>query len=368
MTQETHADLVGLLYEAAVEEMRWPEVFSASHRVFEGVPLQLTCAISATASIERLTQHGFRQISLLGLDALNAPWPFFPCGARPSSSSVAEIHDPEGLLERRPAGWMQPKIEQLRQAYIACGLFSLNQEKDFAIAGVPHTDDNAGKIERIQRRFTTTFQDLSRVIKIRSKMRTLGSTNEIANNLATRCPMAVCVVDQEGVVQFSTEHMAAILQGSSRFSIDHNNRFCISNSAESGYLATAIREASEGCERTIRLDMSHKDFTIVRVAPMQCQSLYGNRALVRLAIDMKPTRQSWELSQLLKDLYGLTEAESRVAHGLFHTGDLREVAEEAGVTINTVRTQLKSLLHKTGVNSQVKLVLKIAHHASTIWT
>ncbi|MBF0179908.1 MAG: PAS domain-containing protein [Magnetococcales bacterium] len=59
---------------------------------------------------------------------------------------------------------------------------------------------------------------------------------------------------------------------------------------------------------------------------------------------------------MLRDLYGLTGAECHLAGELANGRDLDEVARARGISMHTVRNQLKSIFSKTGVNRQVDLV------------
>jgi DNA-binding CsgD family transcriptional regulator len=59
---------------------------------------------------------------------------------------------------------------------------------------------------------------------------------------------------------------------------------------------------------------------------------------------------------LLRELYGLTSAESRVATYLYNGICIKEIAERNNASVATVRDQLASVFQKTRVNSQPKLV------------
>lgn len=58
----------------------------------------------------------------------------------------------------------------------------------------------------------------------------------------------------------------------------------------------------------------------------------------------------------LRRLYGLTAAEADLAAGLLHGLRLEDFAEERGVRLTTVRTQLRALFEKTDTNRQPELV------------
>lgn len=63
---------------------------------------------------------------------------------------------------------------------------------------------------------------------------------------------------------------------------------------------------------------------------------------------------------VLQGLFDLTPAEARVARAIGEAHSIEWIAESSGVSRETVRTQLKSVLSKTGVGRQVELVQLLA--------
>ncbi|WP_165937912.1 helix-turn-helix transcriptional regulator [Methylobacterium segetis] len=68
---------------------------------------------------------------------------------------------------------------------------------------------------------------------------------------------------------------------------------------------------------------------------------------------------------VLSGLFDLTGAEARVARELTACRTVEEIAAQAGVSVNTIRTQLKSVLAKTGTRRQAELVGLLAGMAPT---
>jgi DNA-binding CsgD family transcriptional regulator len=61
----------------------------------------------------------------------------------------------------------------------------------------------------------------------------------------------------------------------------------------------------------------------------------------------------------LKEAYQITPSEGRIAQGLVNGLSLNELSDTHHVSINTLRTQAKSLLKKTGCANQAKLIVKL---------
>ncbi|MBA2592901.1 MAG: helix-turn-helix transcriptional regulator [Pseudomonadota bacterium] len=70
-----------------------------------------------------------------------------------------------------------------------------------------------------------------------------------------------------------------------------------------------------------------------------------------------PAEAPRNLTETLRRLYRLTAAEARLVTALARGDTPKAAAERFQVTENTIRTQLKSVLAKTGVRRQVDLVL-----------
>jgi DNA-binding CsgD family transcriptional regulator len=66
------------------------------------------------------------------------------------------------------------------------------------------------------------------------------------------------------------------------------------------------------------------------------------------------------LTEVLTGLFDLTPAEARIARGISTGRSLDELARAGGVSRETVRTQLKSLMMKTGTSRQVELAVLLS--------
>jgi DNA-binding CsgD family transcriptional regulator len=65
--------------------------------------------------------------------------------------------------------------------------------------------------------------------------------------------------------------------------------------------------------------------------------------------------------ELLRDVFLLTRAEIRLAKRLSCGESLSEIADRLGVSVATLRVQLKTLFQKTGTSRQGQLVSLLAH-------
>jgi DNA-binding CsgD family transcriptional regulator len=66
-------------------------------------------------------------------------------------------------------------------------------------------------------------------------------------------------------------------------------------------------------------------------------------------------------AQVLQGLFDLSPAEARIARQIGEGRTVEAIAGAFGVSQNTVRVQLKSVLHKTGLHRQAQLVALLAN-------
>jgi DNA-binding CsgD family transcriptional regulator len=69
--------------------------------------------------------------------------------------------------------------------------------------------------------------------------------------------------------------------------------------------------------------------------------------------------------ELVQSLFDLTPAEARVARGLAAGKTVDDIAADGGTSANTIRTQLRGVLEKTGCNRQVDIVALLTAISAT---
>jgi DNA-binding CsgD family transcriptional regulator len=101
----------------------------------------------------------------------------------------------------------------------------------------------------------------------------------------------------------------------------------------------------------------------ILVCPTRNSPIGLSRAVAAVAFVNDPLQQQRPPQEVLRVLYGLSPAESRVALLLGDGRAPREIANIVGVTDNTVRSQIKSIFSKTGVKRQGELVRLLLSHS-----
>lgn len=103
---------------------------------------------------------------------------------------------------------------------------------------------------------------------------------------------------------------------------------------------------------------SGKTPLIIRVLPLPIEAThrFALSAPAALVIVTDPDVSPRPHEQLLQDIYKLTAAEARVAVQLAMGSDPKQISENFGVSITTLRSQISSILSKTGANRQIDLI------------
>jgi len=70
--------------------------------------------------------------------------------------------------------------------------------------------------------------------------------------------------------------------------------------------------------------------------------------------------------ELIQSLFDLTPAEARVARSLVAGETVEEIASASGVSNNTVRSQVRGVLEKTGCRRQAEVVALLGNVGGTV--
>ena len=98
----------------------------------------------------------------------------------------------------------------------------------------------------------------------------------------------------------------------------------------------------------------------VDVMPLPRQRLELRFDARALLVVRSETGNEQRRATVLRDNFGFTPAEVQIALALVRGMKAEAIAKERGVSVGTVRVQIKSLLAKAGVNRQMELVARVA--------
>lgn len=117
--------------------------------------------------------------------------------------------------------------------------------------------------------------------------------------------------------------------------------------------------SSELFEEDFLLAIPKKNKTIpmiIQMLPIKEKSNINKGTKKILIILNDPSFSPFPNSSFLKQAFQLTSQESKIASLLSKGADLKEIAMELNISLNTVRTHLKHIYSKTGTSRQAELI------------
>lgn len=131
-------------------------------------------------------------------------------------------------------------------------------------------------------------------------------------------------------------------------------------------LATTVRQSVDAAHgqggfagSVLRLPGLHGETVQLFVAPAPASSDRFGTGVGAVLFMKESTGAAVDLAASLRSIYQLTAAEAALAEALIEGKSLKVFADERGVTLNTVKSQLKQVTMKVGVKRQVDVVREI---------
>jgi DNA-binding CsgD family transcriptional regulator len=196
-------------------------------------------------------------------------------------------------------------------------------------------------------------------------------SSQLAETLS-KLAAAIFLLSAEGRVVFANDSAQELLRRG-QFLKEGNRRLFATNATADVSLRTAIAAAARGDEAlgtgglAIELVAPPGERWLAHVLPMtegtRSTAARAYSASVAVFVRKASLDLQWPLDAIGK-LHGLTPMETRVLQGIVEIGGVPAIAEKLGISEGTVRTHLKSVYAKTGIQRQADLIKLIASHAS----
>jgi DNA-binding CsgD family transcriptional regulator len=217
----------------------------------------------------------------------------------------------------------------------------------------PFSEDERGRIAAL-------LPHLRRVLQIKDRLAKAGTRAENLLEAMDRLPFGVLLLsDDLTVVEASASARATLAANDSVHAQGGRLGFRRSTDAQAFARTLAANPAdaagSEGVVVVRRLT-EPGDVTLLTM-PLEAAPDEWTRPRARhLVLVFDSVRTPPPSQVLLQRTYGLTASEARLAASLATGLSLAEIAERRGLSVQTLRSQLKSVFGKTGISAQTQLV------------
>ena len=227
------------------------------------------------------------------------------------------------------------------------------------VFGVSHGNDRAPFTAAGTAALQELLEPLAKAARLHTELGSLGWEPAIALRALDQLAAAVIVADSDGRVIQANRAAERVLQRGDGLTVRDGKLGALhvfDSERFDASIAAAAAEQKTGAaigRMRIRRHDGHPPYMLT-VAPLGADlALYGRSlALIVFGDPDEKTPSERELAEFFR----LSPAESRLAVALLAGKKLVEIAADFGVQITTLRTQLSSILRKTGVTRQVDLI------------
>ena len=209
-----------------------------------------------------------------------------------------------------------------------------------------------------EQRLDEVYAHIQRVVSLRKTLASARSHGARLQDIVDRSGDAILRIDRDlrvVAISAAAEHLLEARDG-----LALRNRRIVAPAAIRAELTAAVAAIIDrtGQARTALLcprPSGRRPYRLV-LLPAGFDSTAG--ALLRIDDPDDMPRPGWQ--RMIRDAYHLTAMEADLAERLYAEYSLDEIAMQRGVSRETIRSQLKSLLSKTGVGRQSTLVKLLA--------
>jgi DNA-binding CsgD family transcriptional regulator/PAS domain-containing protein len=204
---------------------------------------------------------------------------------------------------------------------------------------------------------TMMMDPLCKAARLKTGLIEMGYRSAIAHEALDRLSAGIIFADGGGQVLRANPSAERILTAGDGLSLT-NGRLCARRNFETVKLAALIAAAASDAEPSAGCMLLGRTgggaSYVVRVAPVGVALAAFDRPVAMVSITAPAESRVSERE--LSELYGLSRAESRIAVALARGKRPADIADEFGVQITTVRTQLSAILQKLGMERQSDIV------------
>ncbi|MGZ8158246.1 MAG: helix-turn-helix transcriptional regulator [Methylobacter sp.] len=207
--------------------------------------------------------------------------------------------------------------------------------------------------------FARLVPHLRRSCMIHKKLSEVKRVQATDTDLLNRLPVGLVLFDKGGQAVF-TNHMAEALDG---FRLNAAGLCLTANANETRALRRLIGNAAElgqGNAMSLYRNNSNRPLSAIVVSLQNRPLLFSGSAPVVALFIGDPDMPLDLDDNLLTQCYGLSPAEAKLAAALLRGQAPGDYAQTRGISNNTVKTQLKQVLAKTGTHRQSELMQLLA--------
>jgi len=223
-----------------------------------------------------------------------------------------------------------------------------------------------GRFEEDELRFCSEVQPhLVRVFRLGRKLAAERAMNDGAGERFERSALGIFILSVDGRVRHMNPSAADLTTRSVGLRVVKGRLAAVEAQADRRLQAliglAGANDAQSRAGGSMGAPAAERGLPLsVTVVPMRTErfSVFEEPSVMVCVTDLE--RGLSVPAETMRELFGLTAAESRLALALFDGGDIPQVAANLGIRANTARVQLTRIFEKTGTNRQGTLMKLMA--------
>lgn len=187
---------------------------------------------------------------------------------------------------------------------------------------------------------------------------TVRAASELGASLFDAADIGLIVIGDGSRIKAISEAGQTMLRDASPFAISPVGKIRFRDGGTDAVLQNMLERTYAG-PKIIGLSQQGTRLTLIRVRKDHISLFFEGPTVMVLMEPPHLGARSFDTEQFAR-IHGLSRAETRALSGIVNGKSVTQIAEEAAVSRETIRTQLKSLYAKTGARNQTGL-LRLVH-------
>ena len=186
----------------------------------------------------------------------------------------------------------------------------------------------------------------------------LTSSEGFYASILNHVAVPVMIVERRGALVYSNKAADLLVADKSLMTMSDDLLSFTSRDDDLHIKAAIADVCASGVGHAVGLGKDHNPPIVAIILPFDDGQFQGVDGALVLLSDV--AHASTALFDLLRHEFHLSTTEAKIAAQLGTGADLRKVARDRGVSLNTLRTQLASIMEKTDIHRQAALVALVA--------
>ncbi|WP_428334523.1 helix-turn-helix transcriptional regulator [Novosphingobium sp.] len=210
-----------------------------------------------------------------------------------------------------------------------------------------------------RRRLQDLVIHLRIAVDLFERLQFAGAEHGVFHSAAQGLGLAVVVLDRSRRI-VSTNPLADRILSEDEGLRRRGDELVFARSEHQRTIVALLGEGTPAAPLTrFRIERPAHGDVVITARPLDLSAIHAGTGALALFF-AQPGPEKTTDPQTLRDLFGLTMAEARLAAALTGASTLVDTAQALGIAHNTAKVQLRSVFAKTGVHRQAELVALIA--------